>query len=210
MVRIKGKRTLSSRMWLSRQLNDPYVKEAKKRNFRCRAVFKLMEIEEKFRLISSARYIVDLGAAPGGWSQLLSERSHPDANIVAVDLLQFDELPRVKAIIGDFEDESIKTQIHDLLGSKADLIVSDMAPATTGNAATDHLRIVNLMYTVIEFSKTILSRHGNLVMKIFHGGEERKLVECLRQHFSSVHFFKPKASRSESAEIYLIALGFLQ
>lgn len=207
-MHIKGKHSLSSRLWLERQSKDPYVKLAKKENYRCRAVFKLQEIDEKFSLIKNAKNIVDLGAAPGGWSQFLSERSSTDAKIAAVDLLQFRGIDKVKQFIGDFEEPAVQKSVIDYLGTKADLIVSDMAPSTTGHAQTDHLKIMRLVESAFFFAQNLLTKNGNFAAKIFQGGSEKQFVENLKKYFDKVCFFKPKASRSLSFEIYVVALGF--
>jgi len=205
---ITGKRSLSSRLWLNRQMHDPYVKKAHSEGYRCRAAYKLIEIDEKFHLIKKSNCIVDLGAAPGGWSQLLSQRSSENAKIAAIDLLQFNPLDKVQQFIGDFEDPKNQQAIISYLGQKADLIVSDMAPATMGHAQTDHLRIMRLVRSAFEFAKNMLIPNGAFVAKIFQGGTEKSFVEELKQSFKNVQFFKPKASRSLSVEIYIVATGF--
>jgi 23S rRNA (uridine2552-2'-O)-methyltransferase len=208
-MKITGKRSLSSRLWLDRQMKDMYVKQARKSSYRSRAVFKLMEIDNKFHLVRSAKCIIDLGAAPGSWSQLLSERSPDSAKIVAVDLQNFTPIEKVKQILHDFEDESTQREIIECLPhQKADLIVSDMAPATIGHAQTDHLRIMNLVQSAYDFAENILNNEGSFVTKLFQGGKEKDFVENLKKDFQKVSFFKPKASRDLSAEIYVVAIGF--
>lgn len=209
-MHIKGKRSVSSRRWLDRQLKDVFVQRAKSENYRSRAAFKFIEINEKYNLLSSARSVIDLGAAPGGWSQVISryidQNKAKVENIIAVDLLKFAPLPHVTQVFGDFTDAEIQHQIISQLHSSADLIISDMAPSTTGSQQTDHLRIMALLDEVLLFADEHLSEHGNFVAKIFQGGSERSYVGNLRKIFKKVSFFKPKASRSESVEIYLVAL----
>lgn len=208
-MKISGKRSLSSRLWLNRQLNDPYVKRAHDEGYRSRATYKLIEIDEKFHLISRAKCIVDLGAAPGGWSQYLSEKSESTTKIAAIDLLKFAPLEKVQQFIGDFEDVNNQNAIIEYLGQKADLIVSDMAPATSGHSQTDNLRIMRLVKSAYAFAEKVLAENGVFVTKIFQGGTEKNFVELLKKSFKQVHFFKPKASRSLSVEIYVVAIGFL-
>lgn len=207
-MKITGKHSLSSRLWLNRQMHDPYVKKAHEEGYRSRAVFKLMEIDDKYHLIKNAKRIVDLGAAPGGWSQLLSERSCDEAKIAAIDLLNFDPIYKVEQLIGDFEDKINQNTIIEYLNGKADLIVSDMAPATMGQAQTDHLRIMRLANSAYEFLLNTMIQNGSFVIKIFQGGQEKEFVQNLKQHFKCVQFFKPKSSRNLSVEIYIVAIGF--
>ncbi|MDR2781191.1 MAG: RlmE family RNA methyltransferase [Holosporaceae bacterium] len=205
-MKIKGNRSLSSRLWLDRQINDPYVKLAQKEGYRSRAAFKLMEMDDKFRLIKNAKHIVDLGAAPGGWSQVLAQRSADDAKIAAVDLLPFNPMEKVQQFLGDFEN--FQTDIMDYLGQKADLIISDIAPSTIGHAQTDHLRIMNLVDSAYLFAENALQKGGAFIAKIFQGGKEKLFAEALKNDFQKVCFFKPKSSRNLSSEIYIVAIGF--
>ncbi len=207
-MQIKGKMSLSSRLWLDRQLNDPYVKLAHKEGYRCRAAYKLQEIDEKFKLIKKSKCIIDLGAAPGGWSQLLAQKSSSNAKIVAIDLLNFQPIDKVKIFIGDFEDSQNQKNIKEYLGEKADLIVSDMAPSTIGHAQTDHLRIMRLVSTAYDFVQEMLQPGGSFIAKIFMGGQEKSFLEKMKKNFSAVTFYKPKASRSLSVEIYVVGIGF--
>lgn len=207
-MKITGKRSLSSRLWLNRQLHDPYVKRAHEEGYRSRAAYKLIEIDEKFHLIKKAKCIIDLGAAPGGWSQYLSEKSDVMAKIAAIDLLRFAPIEKVQQFIGDFEEQSNQNAIVEYLGQKADLIVSDMAPATLGCPQTDHLRIMRLVQSAYQFAENMLTNNGAFVAKIFQGGTEKDFVDQLKKSFRHVQFFKPKASRSLSVEIYVIATGF--
>ncbi|MDR0968056.1 MAG: RlmE family RNA methyltransferase [Holosporaceae bacterium] len=203
-----SKKSSSSRSWLERQARDPYVKQARKDGYRSRAAFKLIEIDDKFRLIKTAKRIADIGAAPGGWSQILSERSSDDAKIAAIDLSQFDPVERVRQFIGDFEDEKNQTAIMDYLGRKADLVVSDMAPSTIGHAQTDHICMMNLVESAYAFALNFLQDGGSFVAKIFQGGREKAFFESLKKNFQNARFFKPKASRDMSVEIYVVATGF--
>ncbi|MDR2681577.1 MAG: RlmE family RNA methyltransferase [Holosporaceae bacterium] len=205
-MKILGKMSLSSRRWLDRQSNDPYVKKAHLEGYRSRAVYKLREIDDKFRLIKGARRIVDLGAAPGSWSQLLLQRSGGDARVIGVDLLRFPLLDGLWQITGDFEEESVQSEIIDRLEGKADLVVSDMAPSAVGHAPTDHLRIMRLAESALCFAQSVLADGGNFVAKIFQGGEEKKFLDSMKCDFQKVCFFKPKSSRSMSSEIYVVAL----
>jgi 23S rRNA (uridine2552-2'-O)-methyltransferase len=207
-VKITGKRSLSSRLWLDRQRRDLYVKQARREGYRSRAVFKLMEMDDKFHLTKNAKTIVDLGAAPGGWCQLLSERVEEDARIAAIDLVNFPSIPRVEQFIGDFTAEENQQKMVDYFGCKIDLVLSDMAPSSIGHPATDHQRLMNLVRGAHRFVKNVLTDRGNFITKIFQGGEEKKFFEELREDFEKVCFFKPKSSRSPSAEIYVVALGF--
>lgn len=207
-MHIKGNKSLSSRLWLDRQMNDPFVKQAHKEGFRSRAAFKLMEIDDKFRLIKNAKCIVDVGAAPGGWSQLLSQRSSDDTKIAAIDLLKFSPIDKVTQFFGDFEDEKNQQQIVEFLGQKADLIVSDIAPSTTGHSQTDHLRMMRLVNSVYGFAGNVLIDGGSFIAKIFQGGQEKPFLDSLKRNFQKASFFKPKSSRSLSVEIYVVATGF--
>jgi len=195
-------------MWLNRQLRDPYVEQAHKDGYRSRAAFKLIEIDDKFRLIRNAKHIVDLGAAPGSWSQVLAQRSPDDAVICAIDLLPIRPIDKIIPLCGDFEDEINRQLIVQHLGQRADLIVSDMAPSTIGHAQTDHLRIMRLVESAHEFSQNLLNEGGAFIAKIFQGGQEKSLLESLKTSFTTVCFFKPKSSRSLSVEIYIVAMGF--
>lgn len=209
-MHIKGKRSKSSRNWLNRQVNDFYVKKSKREGYRARSAYKLIEINEKYKFLNNAINVVDLGAAPGGWSQVVSEHSMHEKskikNIVAVDLLDFDDIDGVSRIIGDFTQEETQNQILNLLnGEKPDLIISDMAPSTIGHRQTDHLRMMSLLDEVFYFIESNLCNSGNFITKIFHGSEEKKYIDQLKCIFEKVSFFKPKSSRSESVEIYIIA-----
>lgn len=210
-MKITGKHTLSSRLWLNRQANDLYVRQSKQDGYRARSAYKLIEINKKYKILNTAKNVVDLGAAPGGWSQVISEASkHPCSkisHIVGVDLLKFDPIFKVDQVIGNFTDAETQTHIIELLEKQSpDLVVSDMAPSTIGQKQTDHLRMMALLDEVLCFLVENLASHGNFVAKIFQGSDERRYINDLKCMFKKVNFFKPKSSRSESAEIYVVAL----
>jgi 23S rRNA (uridine2552-2'-O)-methyltransferase len=199
-------RTPSSQAWLERQLNDPYVAEAKARGYRSRAAFKLIEIDEKAHVLKRGQRVIDLGCAPGGWLQVLVERGA--GAVVGIDLLPVDPLTPTTIIQGDFTHPGCGERLAALLGGAPDLILSDMAPNTTGHRQTDHLRIIGLIEAAGEFAQTALKPGGALVAKAFQGGETATIIAALRQAFADVRTVKPKASRAESSEVYLVATGF--
>jgi len=201
----KGRKPSSTR-WLARQLNDNFVVQAKKEGYRSRAAYKLIEINEKFKILKKGMNILDLGAAPGGWSQVASKIT--SGNILAVDLLEIEPLPGVKTMIKDFYDADAAQIIVEALGGKVDIVMSDMAANTTGHADTDHLRIMILCEKAAELSFEILKPQGCFIAKIFKGGTENSLLVLIKQKFSKVKHFKPKSSRQESSEEYLVATGF--
>jgi 23S rRNA (uridine2552-2'-O)-methyltransferase len=213
-VRLKTakQRTASSQRWLERQLNDPYVAAAKREGFRARSAFKLIEIDDKHRLLKPGRRVVDLGAAPGGWSQVAAERVRSvegRGQVVAIDLLAMEPLPGVEILHLDFMDESAPGRLQAMLrDGKADVVLSDMAAQGTGHTATDHLRIMGLAEAAAEFACDVLSPGGAFLCKVLQGGTERALLERLKRAFASVKHIKPPASRAESAELYVLALGF--
>jgi 23S rRNA (uridine2552-2'-O)-methyltransferase len=200
----KGRSTASQR-WLARQLNDPYVAAAKQQGWRSRAAFKLIELDDRFKLIRRGARVVDLGAAPGGWTQVATKRG---SEVVAIDLLAMDPVAGAVVLQGDFTDEAVQTRLLEQLGGKADLVLSDMAPNTTGHSATDHLRIVGLAEEALEFALDVLDEGGAFVAKVFQGGAERAMLERLKRRFRSVRHAKPPASRKESSELYVVAIGF--
>lgn len=205
----KAGRKASSTRWLARQLADPYVQEARRRGYRSRAAFKLAEIDDRFRLLRRARVAVDLGAAPGGWSQVLRERMGANAVILAVDILEMEPIPGVTVLTGDFlAEETEKAVRAALAGRRADIVVSDMAAPTTGHRATDHLRTLALAETAFAFARTVLAEGGSFVTKIYQGGAEGELLAAIKRAFRHVRHWKPPASRPESVETYLIAQGF--
>jgi 23S rRNA (uridine2552-2'-O)-methyltransferase len=205
-VKTARKRSPASAEWLRRQLNDPYVVAAKQQGWRSRAAFKLLELDDRFHLIHRDARVVDLGAAPGGWVQVALRRGV--SVVVGVDLLPMDPIPGATMLVGDFNDPDMPARLAALLGSKADLVLSDMAPNTTGHAATDHLRIMTLAELAVIFAREVLAPNGSFVAKVFQGGSERAMLEALKRDFVSVRHAKPPASRKESSELYVVATGF--
>ena len=199
-------RTTASQKWLSRQLNDPYVRAAKEQGWRSRAAFKLIELDDRFHLIGKGMKVVDLGAAPGGWAQVAVKRGA--AMVVGVDLLPMDGVTGATILQGDFMDDAMPGQLADLLGGKADLVLSDMAPNTTGHNATDHLRIMALADLALHFAVEMLAEGGGFVAKVFQGGSERAMLERMKRSFATVRHAKPPSSRKESSELYVVATGF--
>ena len=205
------KRTLSSQKWLERQLNDPYVARAKREGYRSRAAFKLIEIDDKYHLLKPGQRIVDLGAAPGGWSQIAAKKvgsDHGKGRVVGIDLLPIDPLPGVEFIELDFLDESAPGRLMELLGGQADIVMSDMAANTTGHKKTDHLRIMGLAEAAAYFAREVLAPGGAFLAKVFQGGTEGQLLADLKRDFAVVRHVKPAASRADSAELYVLATGF--
>ena len=207
-VKSANKRTLSSKIWLERQLNDPYVARAKREGYRSRAAFKLLEIDEKYNLLKPGQRVVDLGAAPGGWAQIAARKVGAKGRVVGIDLLHIDPLPGVDFIELDFLDESAPAQLMELLGGPADVVMSDMAANTTGHKKTDHLRIMGLAEAAHDFAAHILKPGGTFVAKVLRGGTERTLLDLLKRDFVKVRHVKPEASRADSAEMYVVATGF--
>jgi 23S rRNA (uridine2552-2'-O)-methyltransferase len=212
-VRVKTakSRELSSTLWLERQLNDPYVLEAKKLGYRSRAAFKLAQLDDKLRLLKPGMRIVDLGAAPGGWTQVAIERTRAQtsgARIVALDILPLDPLPPAAVLHLDFLDATAPAALKRALDGDADLVLSDMAAPTTGHRATDHIRIIALAETAYAFAAEVLAPGGAFVAKVFQGGSEKDLLERLKRDFTTVRHVKPPASRADSAEVYVVAQGF--
>ena len=205
-VKTAKKRSPASAEWLRRQLNDPYVAAAKQQGWRSRAAFKLLELDDRFKFIQPGVRVVDLGAAPGGWTQVAIHRG--SGIVVGVDLLPVDPIPGSILLQGDFNDPGMPTRLTDALGRKADLVLSDMAPNTTGHGATDHLRIMALAELAVVFARDTLAPGGTFVAKVFQGGSERKMLDALKRDFASVRHAKPPASRKESSELYVVAMGF--
>jgi 23S rRNA (uridine2552-2'-O)-methyltransferase len=205
-VKTADHRTLSSQQWLRRQLNDPFVKAAKAHGYRARAAYKLTDIDDKFHLLSKGARVVDLGCAPGGWLQVALERGA--AAVAGVDLLPVDPLPPAHLIEGDFTDPAIGPRLIELLGGAPDIVLSDMAPNTLGHRKTDHLRIVLLIETAAAFAVENLKPGGAFVAKAFQGGETAAVIRTLKAHFADVKHVKPKASRADSSEVFLVATGF--
>lgn len=206
------KHSASSQRWLQRQLNDPYVAAAKREGMRSRAAYKLKEIDDKHRLLRPGAVVVDLGAAPGGWSQIAAERVQSVAGkgqVVAIDYLEMEALPGVEALQLDFTAEGAEDQLKALLrDGRADVVLSDMAAPTTGHTRTDHLRIMGLAESAAAFACDVLRPGGAFVAKVLQGGTERELLDMLKRGFASVRHVKPPASRADSAELYVLATGF--
>lgn len=205
-VKTAKSRSTASARWLARQLNDPYVAAAKAQGWRSRAAFKLIELDDKYHLIRKGARVLDLGAAPGGWTQVAVNRGA--ASVLAVDLLPVEPIRGATVIEGDFTDPAMPDQLTAALGGQADLVLSDMAPNTTGHAATDHLRIIALAEMALDFAVTVLAPGGAFVAKVFQGGSEKQLLDVLKRDFTSVRHAKPPASRKESSELYVVATGF--
>jgi 23S rRNA (uridine2552-2'-O)-methyltransferase len=209
-VRVKtaGKRSVSSARWLERQLNDPYVSEAKKQGYRSRAAFKLLQLDEKFHLLKPGGKVVDLGAAPGGWTQVAVDRVGQTGKVIGIDLLPTDAVPGAELIQMDFMAEEAPDRLKAMLGGAADVVLSDMAASATGHAQTDHLKIMALAEAAYDFAKDVLKPKGAFVAKVLQGGATGELLKLLKRDFAEVKHVKPPASRSDSAEIYVVALGF--
>jgi 23S rRNA (uridine2552-2'-O)-methyltransferase len=210
MVKLKpGKRrTLSSRLWLERQINDPYVLRAKREGLRSRAAYKLAEIDDKFRFLKPGGRVVDLGAAPGGWSQVAARRVGERGRVVAIDILDMPAIAGVDFLQLDFLDDAAPEQLKTMLGGDADVVLSDMAANATGHRKTDHLRIMALAEAAGAFAGEVLASGGAFVVKVLQGGTEAMLLAELKRNFASVRHMKPAASRTDSAELYLLATGF--
>ena len=207
-VKRARRRKPSSTEWLTRQLNDPYVAEARRQGYRSRAAFKLQQLDQRFRLLARGQRVVDLGCAPGGWSQVAAEAVGASGAVVGIDLQETDSLPGVILLHGDFRDDAMTAQIRTALGGPADLVLSDMAAPATGHAATDHLRVVALAEDAFALAQTLLKPGGAFVAKVFQGGAAGELLAVLKQAFAEVRHAKPAASRAESAETYVVAKGF--
>jgi 23S rRNA (uridine2552-2'-O)-methyltransferase len=210
-VRTAKKRSHSSTLWLQRQLNDPYVARAKREGYRSRAAFKLAEIDDKARFLKSGARVLDLGAAPGGWSQLAAKRVGSESGkgrVVAIDLLDMPAIPGVEFAKLDFLDARAPAQLKDMLGGPADVVLSDMAANATGHRRTDHLKIMALVEAAAEFAGEVLAPGGTFLAKVLQGGTEGALLAGLKRDFASVKHVKPAASRADSAELYVLASGF--
>jgi 23S rRNA (uridine2552-2'-O)-methyltransferase len=209
-VRVKsGGRTQASRRWLERQLNDPYVARAKREGFRSRAAYKLAEIDDKHRFLKAGGKVADLGAAPGGWSQVAAKRvGGGGGRVVAIDLLDIDPIPGVDFVQLDFMATDAPDRLKAMLGGPADVVLSDMAANATGHRQTDHLKIMGLAEAAAEFAREVLKPGGVFLAKVLQGGTEGQLLASLKRNFASVKHVKPAASRSDSAELYVLATGF--
>jgi 23S rRNA (uridine2552-2'-O)-methyltransferase len=205
-VKTAKKRSVGSAEWLRRQLNDPYVAAAKAQGWRSRAAFKLIELDDRFGVLRKGAKVLDLGCAPGGWTQVAILRGA--GAVVGVDLLPVDPIPGALLILGDFIDDAMPARLAEALGGKADVVLSDMAPNTTGHGATDHLRIMALAELAAAFAREVLAPGGSFVAKVFQGGSEKAMLEALKRDFASVRHAKPPASRKESSELYVVAMGF--
>ncbi len=211
-VRVKtGKnRSLSSKLWLERQLNDPYVARAKREGYRSRSAFKLIEIDDKHRVLKGGARVVDLGAAPGGWSQVAAKRTRAPGKgrVIAIDVLAIEAIDGVEFLQLDFLDPAAPGRLKEMLAGPADVVLSDMAANTTGHRKTDHLKIMALVEAAAEFAREVLAPGGVFLAKVLQGGTEASLLAALRRDFASVKHVKPAASRADSAELYLLASGY--
>jgi 23S rRNA (uridine2552-2'-O)-methyltransferase len=210
-VRTARKRSLSSTLWLERQLNDPFVAQARREGFRSRAAYKLLEIADKYHLFKPGQKIVDLGAAPGGWSQVAAARvgaGQGKGRVIGIDLIDIGPIEGVEFTVMDFHDADAPERLKAMLGGLADGIMSDMAANATGHRKTDHLRIVGLAELAADFARDVLAPGGFFLAKVLHGGTEGELLAGLKRDFATVRHLKPKASRADSAELYLLAAGF--
>jgi len=212
-VRVKTARgrTVSSQRWLQRQLNDPYVAEAKKRGYRSRAAFKLLQLDDQFRFLKPGGRVVDLGAAPGGWTQVAVERVKPGKGggvVVGIDITPIEPIAGATVLAKDFYDDDAPAVLEELLGGPADVVLSDMAAAATGETQVDHLRIMGLAEAAHDFACQVLKPGGSFVAKVLRGGTERTLLDRLKRDFTKVRHVKPEASRADSAEMYVVGTGF--
>ncbi|HLH11356.1 MAG TPA: RlmE family RNA methyltransferase [Methylovirgula sp.] len=207
-VKTAGKRSAASTAWLERQLNDPYVAQAKSEGYRSRAAYKLLEIDTRYRILERGQTVVDLGAAPGGWSQVAAAKVGAEGRIVGIDLLPLEPIPGVEFELLDFLDPQAPQILKDRLNGRADVVLSDMAANTTGHRKTDHLRTMVLVEGAAEFACEILAEGGTFLAKVLQGGTEAELLAVLKRRFAQVRHVKPKASRAESSELYMLATGF--
>ncbi|MBZ0217558.1 MAG: RlmE family RNA methyltransferase, partial [Fimbriimonadaceae bacterium] len=207
----RGRKTGSTR-WLDRQLNDPYVAEARRKGYRSRAAFKLIEIDDRYPILKPGQRVIDLGAAPGGWAQVIAKKIAAEQEdggvLVAIDLLEMEPVAGAKILQLDFLDAAAPEILKDLLGGPADLVLSDMAANTTGHRPTDHLRIIALCEVALDFASEVLAPGGAFLAKVFQGGTENELLARMKKEFKTVRHVKPNASRSDSAETYVLATGF--
>lgn len=207
-VKTAKNRKISSTKWLQRQLNDPYVEEAKQRGYRARSAFKILEINEKFKIFRKGFRVLDLGAAPGGWSQITVEKVGKN-NVLSLDILPIDPIDGCKIIQQDFLADNAKDVILSKMdGKKYNVVMSDMAANTTGDKKTDHLRTSLLVETALDFAVEILEKDGIFVSKVFQGGAEKDIMDKIKKNFKMARFFKPQSSRKDSVETYIVATGF--
>ncbi|RCL03997.1 MAG: 23S rRNA (uridine2552-2'-O)-methyltransferase [Candidatus Tokpelaia sp. JSC189] len=213
-IRVKKKAgtiKASSRRWLERHLNDPYVHQSKVDGYRSRAAYKLIEINNRYKLLKKGQKVIDLGAAPGGWSQVVARivgSNNENPSVIGIDYLHIDPLPGIILLEMDFLDEETPQKLLDALGDRPNIVLSDMAAPTTGHRRTDYLRTVHLCEVAAEFALSVLKPGGHFLVKIFQGGTEKELLTMLKKKFKSVHHVKPSASRAESVELYLLAHEF--
>jgi 23S rRNA (uridine2552-2'-O)-methyltransferase len=214
-VKTGGKRKLSSKLWLERQLNDPYVAQAKREGYRSRAAYKLIEIDDKYRFLKPGMSVIDLGAAPGGWSQVAAKRvgaaqgkGNGKGQVVAIDLLEMPEIPGVTFAQLDFLKEDAPEKLTAMMGGRADAVLSDMAANTTGHRKTDQLRILGLVESAAAFACEVLNPGGTFVAKVFQSGADTELLAQLKRDFATVRHVKPASSRQDSSERYVLAMGF--
>jgi 23S rRNA (uridine2552-2'-O)-methyltransferase len=210
-VKTAGKRKLSSKLWLERQLNDPYVAKARREGYRSRAAYKLIEIDDKYRLLKPGLSVVDLGAAPGGWSQIAAKRVGAvdgKGKVVAIDLLEMGEIPGVTFAQLDFLADDAPDKLMAMMGGRVDVVMSDMAANTTGHRKTDQLRIIGLVETAAAFAAEVLNPGGTFLAKVFQSGADAELVAQLKRDYASVRHVKPASSRQDSSERYVLAMGF--
>ncbi len=214
-VKTARKRSLSSTLWLQRQLNDPYVARAKREGYRSRAAYKLIEIDERYRFLKPGQRVVDLGAAPGGWSQVAAQKVGAEqgkgqgkGRVIGIDLLDMEPPPGVEFKVMDFLEPDAPRLLMDWLDGKADIVLSDMAANATGHKKTDQLRIIGLVELAADFACEVLAEGGGFLAKVIQGGTENELLARLKREFSTVRHVKPQASRANSAELYVLATGF--
>lgn len=203
----RGRKPSSTR-WLQRQLNDPYVHEARLLGYRSRAAFKLIELDDRFHILKPGLRVVDLGAAPGGWTQVAVQRVGPKGKIVGMDILEYDPVPGAITMQGDFLADDSPIRLKEALDGLAEVVISDMAAPTTGHPPTDHIRIIALVEVALHFALEVLAPGGTFVAKVFQGGTEKTLLDMLKRNFTTVRHAKPPASRKESAETYVVAMGY--
>ncbi len=203
----KGRR-MSSKLWLERQLNDPYVKKAQADGYRSRAAYKLIEMDDRYRLLKPQGRVVDLGAAPGGWTQVAVKKVGPKGKVIGIDLQEMDGIEGAELITMDFMDNDAPDVLKKMLGGSADLVMSDMAAHATGHKGTDHIKIMALAEMALMFAEEVLAPGGAFVAKVLQGGTEAELLKQMRRRFETVRHVKPKASRADSKEMYVLAQGF--
>ena len=208
VVKTANRRTSSSAQWLERQINDPYVIEAKTAGYRSRAAYKLRQLDDKYRFLRAGARVVDLGASPGGWTQVAVQRVGKSGHVVALDMVEIDPVQGAEFMLGDIQSSDIQGQLRTALGGDADVVLSDMAAPATGHAKTDHIRVMALAEAAHECACSLLAEGGAFVVKLLIGGADRDLLTALKRDFRRARHVKPPASRSDSREIYLVASGF--